>query len=463
VIKGLRKIQASKGDRVTVSASMDVLTLTAQEIAAAIAGRQVTPSEVAELYLARIAAVEDKVQAWCYLDADDVRAQAEALTREVESGTLRGPLHGVPIGIKDEFHVAGMPTYMADPTGAPQPEDATPVARMRAAGAIIMGKTHMPIDGVMPPTRNPWNLEHTAGGTSSGSGAAVGARMVPLSLGEQTAGSNLRPAAFCGIEAIKPTFGRISKFGCYPFSWSHDHVGLMGLNMEDIALLFSVVAGQDSRDQTSLAAAPPEAELQMASMRPPTIGVVRNFFPERTEPEMQEAIENSVARMRAAGATVNDYNLPTEFGVMWGVHRVVGGTEGLTFRSSRLGDTPGADLAPRDLLSNIIPTPYYLQAQRIRAYLWEFIQASFASYDAILLPVAPGAAPKGLQSTGDTSMLVPWSSLGYPAITVNGGLTTEGLPLGLQFVTRPMDDYNLMRLGSWASSTLGRLPAPEIR
>src|SRR6266550_2495872 len=209
--------------------------LGAGEIAQAVKNRVLSPVEVLEAYLKRIKALDVKVQAWSLVDWDGARRQAMELEAEAAKGSLRGPLHGVPIGVKDEFHVRGLPTGMRDWSELPvEPEDATCVARLRSAGAIIVGKTHMPINGRLPPTRNPWNLEHTAGGTSSGSGAAVGARMVPLALGEQTVGSNLRPAAYCGVDAIKPTYGRVSRFGCFPFIWSLDHVGLIGLNMEDL-------------------------------------------------------------------------------------------------------------------------------------------------------------------------------------------------------------------------------------
>ena len=225
-----------------------------------VAEGKLKPIDLVETLLSRIMTFEDQVQAWSHLDTENALEQATLLTAEANTGKLRGPLHGVPIGIKDEFHVQGMPTGLRNlKRPFPEPEDATPVARLRAAGAVIIGKTHMPVGGIMPPTRNPWNLHHTAGGTSSGSGAAVGARMIPVALGEQTGGSNLRPAAYCGVDAIKPTYGRISRFGCLPFAWTMDHVGIIGLSMEDIALVLSVIAGPDPRDPTTLSDPAPPA------------------------------------------------------------------------------------------------------------------------------------------------------------------------------------------------------------
>jgi len=292
--------------------------LGAGEIAQAVKNRVLSPVEVLEAYLKRIKALDVKVQAWSLVDWDGARRQAMELEAEAAKGSLRGPLHGVPIGVKDEFHVRGLPTGMRDWSELPvEPEDATCVARLRSAGAIIVGKTHMPINGRLPPTRNPWNLEHTAGGTSSGSGAAVGARMVPLALGEQTVGSNLRPAAYCGVDAIKPTYGRVSRFGCFPFIWSLDHVGLIGLNMEDLALALSVIAGPDPRDATALQLPAPPAELDVKSFGSPHIGVIRNFFPERTEPLMQAALDGAARRFGDEGATLSDFNLPDEFELAW--------------------------------------------------------------------------------------------------------------------------------------------------
>ena len=442
--------------------TIDVTQLTVSTLAGMVASGAATPSEILESYLTRLDEVEGKVHAWSHLDIEGARATAEVLTGEAAGGMLRGPLHGVPVGVKDEFHVEGMPTYFADPDGRPQPEDATAVARLRAAGAIILGKTHMPIDGKLPPTRNPWNLGHTAGGTSSGSGAAVAARMVPIALGEQTFGSNLRPAAYCGLAGLKPTFGRIGRFGCYQFSYSHDHVGLIGLTMADLALVLSVIAGPDPRDRSSLPEPAPPADLSLAGMRPPRIGVVRNFFPERTQPVMQDAIDRSAARLREGGATVTDVLLPEDFGVVWMVHRLVGAPEGATFRSRKYVGPNAVQPSVRDRIAEAIPATYYLQAQRIRHFFWESLQSLYEDVDALLMATAPGPAPEGLSSTGDATLLAPWSCLGYPAITLNGGLSPEGLPLGLQFAAPPLADHALLRTGAWCEQVIGRLPAAAV-
>jgi Asp-tRNA(Asn)/Glu-tRNA(Gln) amidotransferase A subunit family amidase len=285
--------------------------------------------------------------------------------------------------------------------------------------------------------------------------------MVPFALGEQTAGSNLRPAAFCGVAGLKPTFGRIGRDGCFQFSYSHDHVGLIGLTMADLALALSVLAGPDPRDRTARAAPAPPPTLDSAGIRPPRIGLVRNFFPERTGPVMQQAVETSAERLRAAGAPVVDLRLPDDFGLVWLVHRLVGGAESAAFRARRLAEGSATRTA-RDLANSLIPGAYYLHAQRLRHHLWQRVQEHCANVDLLLMAVAPAPAPKGTGSTGDALLLVPWSCLGYPAITLNGGLSPEGLPLGLQLVGAPMSEPGLLAFGAWCEQVLGRLPAPVI-
>ncbi len=432
-----------------------------REIADAVASGELTPTDVAESVLARIDVTEDKIHAFSQLDPDDVRAQAAVLTEEAAAGKLRGPLHGVPVTIKEWFNVKGMPNLMKGDDAPIEPEDATVVARLRDAGAIIVGKTHTPVNGKMPPTRNPWNLEHTAGGTSSGCGASVGARVVPISIGEQTSGSNLRPAAYCGVSGLKPSYGRLSRSGMWASGFSRDHPGLIGLNMADMALVMSAITGYDPSDETTNKFQPMSAELSMGGFAPPSIGIVRNFFPEKTQPEMQDAIEKSAATMASAGATVKDIMLPADYDLAWTAISMIG-AEAATRLAGQPPATTGRAATRR--AAELLPATYYIQARRIRTWLNQEIEALMAAegIDALLMACAPGAAPRGLESTGDATLLQCWSFLGVPAITVNGGLSPEGLPLGLQMVAPQGQDYHLMQVGAWSESTLGLLPAPQL-
>jgi aspartyl-tRNA(Asn)/glutamyl-tRNA(Gln) amidotransferase subunit A len=441
------------------TSTFSIAASTVTGIASAVASGEVTPSEVLEAVLERIDATEPKIQAWSQLDADIARKEAELLTAETKAGKLRGPLHGVPVAIKEEFHVAGMPTLPRGPGAQPEPVDSTVVAKLRQAGAIIVGKTHMPIAGAHPPTRNPWNLEHTPGASSSGSGAVVGARVVPLAVAEQTAGSALRPAAFCGVESVKPTYGRISRFGCFPFSWSLDTAGLIGLNMQDLALALSCVSGYDPLDPTSLADEPPPANLDLASVRPPRIGVVRNFFPERTLDYMNDAVDAGAKVLSNAGAEVHDFALPDDFDLTWKASKLVRGEIEAMHAPKKAASPPD----PSKMTGvEFLPVTYFIQARRVRTWLINRLSAIFNDYDALLMASAPGEAPKGLASMGDPVLLEPWTFLGFPAIGLNGGLSPNGLPLGLQFVGGPREDYKLMQTGAWCERVLGTLPPPPL-
>lgn len=443
------------------------------DIAAAVSRGDVTPSEVLDSVIERIEATESRLKAWTTLKLDVTREEAAVLTAEAKSGKLRGPLHGVPVGVKEWFNVAGFPTLLKGMDAPPEPRDATVVARLRAAGAIIVGKTTVPLQDKPPATTNPYGVEHTAGGSSSGSGAVVGARIVPLTLAEQTAGSGIRPAAYCGVAGIKPTYGYLSRYGLYPGSWSRDHATLIGYTMADIALVMSILAGYDPLDPTTAHIEPLPADLDVESVAAPRIGVIRNFFPKLMRPEMLEAIELNAAKLKAAGATVVDIMLPAEFDLAWKCAEMTW-AEGIT-------RTAGADAKPvrlEDLVSSrasvgtaggvrassLVPATYYIQARRIRTWLTvmmrEFMQKQ--GIDAMLTAPAPGAAPKSLTSTGDPTLQIPWSFLGFPCTTINGGVTRDGMPLGLHFASTPHADLPLMRTTAWCEKVIGLLAPPKL-
>jgi aspartyl-tRNA(Asn)/glutamyl-tRNA(Gln) amidotransferase subunit A len=456
-----------------------VYELGATEMAMAIGEGELTPLEIAETLLKRINEYDGKVKAFSHLERESVLIEAQALTDEARAGELRGPLHGVPFGVKEQFAVGGVPTLgdWSDPNPKLAKDDATVVARLKAAGALLMGKLYMVGPAGHPPTRNPWNLEYTPGGSSSGSGAAVGSRFLPFAMSEQTGGSGIRPAAYCGISGIKPTYGRNSRYGMFHMVWSTDHACIIGTTIRDVARVFSVTAGYDPKDPTSVMGHEPTAIVMPT--RGPRIGVVRNFFPDMTEPEMQAAIEASAQKLAAAGADVVDFMLPADFGSVWANSLFVSSGESSVInmrteaeRAARgLPDpktTPG-DPEPKSKFTgmrrgfgNIIPSSYYLQAQRVRRYLRDAADEAMAEYDAILMATAPGPPPKSPTSSGDWSLLTPWSHLGQPAISIPAGLSAEGLPLGLQFVGPTLSDEKLLGVGAWCQDVLGLLPLPPL-
>src|SRR5206468_11038223 len=281
--------------------SVELARLGARKAAEGVRAGRVSPIDLVEACLARIRGLDDRLTAWSFVDADGARATARERQREARAGRLRGPLHGVPIGVKDIFDVAGMPTTGgARPFAHTRPAvDSTAVARLRAAGAIIVGKTVTTEFAYRDPapTRNPWNTAHTPGGSSAGSAAAIAARMVPLALGSQTVGSVLRPAAYCGVVGFKGTHGLVPVAGVIPLAWSLDHVGVLTRSVADAALAMSVLAG---RDLTPLLVSAPRLALAPELLSRASREVAAHT----------EAVADAFAR---AGATVSKIELPPSF------------------------------------------------------------------------------------------------------------------------------------------------------
>lgn len=429
--------------------------LSVTDIARGVAAGTLSPVDVVATMLARIDAREPTLKAWAHLDADGALVEAEILAAEAKAGRLRGPLHGVPIGIKDVFHVAGMPTLANSRTTDRQARDADSglVAALRAAGAIILGKcatVEFAGMGIPPETRNPWNPEHTAGGSSSGSGAAVGARMVPAAIGTQTGGSNLRPAAYCGIAGFKPSYGAYSRAGLWPVSWTLDHPGLIARAAGDLALLHGVVAKRGTAPHV-----PPKTW---------RIGLVRDYFLEKSDADTVAAVETAVARLAEAGASTSVVSLPALFRSYPSIHRLVMSAEMANFHAPRLA-AQAEIMTPRHRhmveAFALLPATYYMQALRARRVLRDQLATLFADVDILVMPTAPGPAPAGLASTGDASLLSPWSLVGFPAATVPCGLAGNGLPLGLQLVGAPGADETVLAAAIDAEAVLGRLNLPN--
>lgn len=464
------------------AAPIEAPTLAVGEMAAAIRTGERSPLEIAQDLLARIEANDDRLHAFSHLDREAVLIEAEVLDNEARAGRFRGPLHGVPFAVKEQYSVAGVPTLgdFTDPSPRLGEFDATVVERLKAAGCLVMGKTFMTGAGGHPPTRNPWNTAHTPGGSSSGSGAAVGARYVPFALSEQTGGSGIRPAAYCGVSALKPTYGRNSRHGMFQLVYSTDHPCIIATDIAEVERVFAITAGHDPKDPSSRRDAAYRGAAQLTE--PPRIGVVRNFFPELQDPEMNDAIEDAADRLAASGADVTDFFLPDEWEAVWANHLLISMAEGgvLTMKDDERRASKGLPhrstyppamesrakfgLAKKDL-GSLVPAVYYVQAQRVRRFWQTRIDEALGGYDAILMATAPGQAPKqDPPIAGDDSLLRPWSHLGNPAISIPAPtLSGDGMPLGLQLVGKQMSDEELLAVGRWAQGVLGNLPAPSLR
>lgn len=443
-------------------------TLTATQAAVLIARRELSPAELVEALRARIGTLEPAVQAWALLDVDGARAQAAARTTETIRGEVRGPLHGVPVGVKDIFDVAGLPTRAGSRVYDETPgEDATTVLRLRQAGAVILGKTHTTEFAYADPapTRNPWNPAHTPGGSSSGSAAGVAAMMMPAALGTQTAGSVLRPASFCGIVGFKPTYGRVSRHGIHPLAWSLDHPGTLTRSVEDAAVITGLIAGADRRDATCLDVPVLDLGAAAASPRPPRLGLVGDVYPERLSEDARQRLAASAARLEIAGAELELLKLPPDIAAALDAHHIIMSVEVSAVHQARLRDR-AADYGPRLRLmvetGALLPTTAYLRAQQIRRVIRRAVLPCFEGVDCLLVPAAAGAAPEGLDSTGDASFNAPWSLLGLPAISLPAGVDGRGMPLGVQLVAAPWEEARLFAAAAWCEGVLGRTSPPDL-
>lgn len=419
------------------------------EASKAIARMELTPSELLESHLKRIERLEPDIRAWVTVDADGAREEASRLTEEAEQGHLRGPLHGIPVGIKDIFSTAGLRTTMGSPIYRDYiPErDSAVVSALRRAGAITVGKTETTDFACTDPapTRNPWNLNHTPGGSSSGSAAAVASGMCPLAFGSQTGGSVIRPAAFCGVVGVKPTYDLLSREGVYPLAWSLDHVGFFVRSVRDAALVlgaFSVC----------------EEPLDHISAEPPRVGLLTGFFRSYADEVVWSGFMESIDTLRAAGAEIVETPLPRSFGVVHSAHRLIMSSEAASVHQdlfkSRLGDYRRK---LRGVVASglLVPASAYLRAQRIRGLFIEEVRQALEGLDCLITPSAPTPALHGLESTGDAAFNSPWSLTGFPSITVPSALTKDGLPLGVQLINLPRGEDALLRVALWVERALG--------
>lgn len=445
----------------------DLYDVTAAEAARRIRSGALSPSNLLASCLKRIDAVEPGLKAWVHLDRDAAARVAVQRDIEAREGRFMGPLHGVPVALKDIYDAAGLVTTSgAGPWAHRRPSvDAVSVARLRAAGAVILGKVTTTPFALRDPTAtgNPWNAAHTPGGSSSGSGAAVGSRMVPLALGTQTVGSVLRPAAYCGVVGFKPTHGRISTVGVTPLAWSLDHVGILCRSVEDAALGLSIMAGHDPADPHSAAWPVEDFVAALVEPAPPRIGVLRSLV-ERAEPANAAQIQAVLQTLGGKGARIEDVRLSASFEGIHAAGEVVARSEAAAFHrdlyAKHAADYPkhigeavkaGLGLAAVD----------YIAAQACRRAFRAEMGAVAARYDALVSPTAAGPAPKGLDSTGDPYFCAPWSSAGMPSISLPTGLAADGLPFAVQLAGAPWAEARLLAAAAWCERVIGFAETPR--
>jgi aspartyl-tRNA(Asn)/glutamyl-tRNA(Gln) amidotransferase subunit A len=423
---------------------------------------QTTSQVLVERCLDCVEEWEPRVHAWVSVDRDGARLHAQQLDEERRAGRWRGPLHGIPLGIKDIIDMEGLPTGAGSERMAQTvaTADATIVRKLRDAGAILLGKTVTTQFACFDPpsTRNPWNIDRTPGGSSSGSAAAVATGMCLGAIGSQTGGSITRPAAYCGVAGCKPSYGRVSLVGIVPVAPSLDHPGPIARCVCDLALLLDAVSGHDPADLHSsmTTSAPldwfPEAP-RIAS--PPKLARLRGFFESGADLPMRAAFETALAQFQSRGATLTEAALPPSFADLHRQHRLIvqyelASRHRTRFQQFRDDYLPGLAALIEEGLG--LSESAYRDARQHQMQAWEEVETIFGEADVAVCPAAPGPAPD-LSTTGDPSFNSPWSYTGLPTVSFPIGLTQDGLPLGIQLVGRRFDERRLFQTALWCEAS----------
>lgn len=442
--------------------------LSAAEIAKAYADRTLSPTELVQALLQRIEHLQPRLHAFIRLDAEGAMDAARTAEVELKAGRTRGPLHGIPVGIKDIIDVAGLPTTAHSKilVGNIAKQDAVCVAKLRAAGAIVMGKlsTHEfaiggpSFDLPFPPARNPWNPRHHPGGSSSGSGAGLASGMFPLALGTDTGGSVRNPASVCGIVGLKPTYGLVSRRGVFPLAFTLDHVGPMTRTVADNALLLEALAGHDPDDpgsaQTNARHFSASLDRGVAGLR---VGFVRHFHETDmpAHPDVTAALEDVERILEVEGALVETVTLP-KLGEFAGINRVILCSEAWSIHAPWLRERPGdyGALARRRLLPGAFMTAGdYVGAQRRRAELIAAVNDKFRDYDVLMCASSMDPASE-IEDAAETARTyprqarAPFNVTGHPALAMMSGLSGNGLPVSVQFVGRYFEDATVLRVAA---------------
>jgi Asp-tRNA(Asn)/Glu-tRNA(Gln) amidotransferase A subunit family amidase len=439
----------------------DITALTAAEAAVEIARGAISAEDYTRACLDRIATIENDVQAFAHLDPEHALAQANALDRHRAEGRRLGPLHGIPVGIKDIFDTADYPTECGSPilAGRRPNADAAVVAKLREAGAVIIGKTVTTEFAYFHPgkTRNPHDLTRTPGGSSSGSAAAVAAGMVPLAIGSQTNGSMIRPASFCGVFGIKPSHGLISRAGALTLSRTLDHVGAFARTIEDLALVLDVIVGHDPDDPDSRPYASPtfRAGVAESAPLPPSFAFVRTPKWDKADEEARGALEDLAQEIGA-----REIDLPESYSDAWAALRAIMAAE-MAYNLGDFVDKGGEVSKPfSDLIAEgrEVTAPEYLAAVRDAKRYADGLATIFEQpSDAIITLSARGVAPQG-QATGDPVFCTLWTLAGFPSLNMPLLESSEGLPIGVQLVGSPGRDERLLRT---ARALIGALADAE--
>jgi len=467
----------------------------AAALAAAVRGREASAIDVADAHLERALRWNDHIEAFLHLEPEEVRRQAREIDRRIAAGEDPGPLAGVPVAIKDNLCVLGQPTTCASRILEPfvPPYDAHVIERLRAAGAILFGKTNLDEfamgssteNSAFGPTRNPFDLARTAGGSSGGSAAAVAAGLAPLALGSDTGGSIRQPAALCGVVGMKPTYGLVSRYGLIAFASSLDQIGPFARTVDDAALLLEAIAGHDARDATSSAGAVPDLR-KRGDVKGLRIGVPKECFGEGLAKDVRALVEGALGKLKDAGAKIVEVSLPLSVhgiavyyivapseassnlarydGVRYGLRGE--GTSVEEMFSETRGEGFGAEVKRRILLGTFALSSgyyeaYYGRAQKVRAAMRHEMEECFKKVDVLATATTPTAAFALGEKVSDplamylSDVLTVTANLcGVPSLSLSCGRTAEGLPVGLQLTAPRFGEGTLFRAARAAEALL---------
>lgn len=462
----------------------EICYLTMGEIAAALRRKDFSPVELTDALLQRIEAIDGKLHCFITRTADLAMQQARQAEQELYSGADRGPLHGIPIALKDLYLTKGIRTtcHSALLENWLPTEDATTVAKLREAGALLLGKLGMhefafggpSVDAPFPAVRNPWNTEHIPGGSSSGSGAALAAGLCYGALGSDTGGSIRTPSSHCGIVGIKPTYGRVSRHGVVPLSWSLDHAGPMARSVEDCAILLQAIAGYDAKDPASANLPVPtfHAEFKLG-IRGLRIGVPRvGWFDENlgVDPAIELIFNRALEVLESLGATIIDLD-GKPFSLARKANQTILVCEAYAYHEKNLQATPlkfGSSVRRRLLEGAFLSAADYLAAQRARAVLNEQIRANFSRVDVVAVPGAPRppeafAAMNPNEQNLRPNFTNPFNLTGLPAISIPCGFTPDNLPAGLQIVAPAFQEATVFRVAyAYEHATVWHKQTPPL-
>ena len=440
--------------------------LTIREASALLKSGQLSPVELTQSFLDRIEATDDRLHSFIIVLKEQALDDARLAEAEIRRGDYKGPLHGIPFALKDLYDTAGITTTSGSKVDIDRvpTEDATTTARLKAAGGILLGKLAMhefalggpDFTTPFPPARNPWNLAHITGGSSSGSGAAVASGQAMAALGSCTGGSIRGPASLCGIVGLKATYGRVSRAGVVTLSWSQDHCGPMTWTVEDTAYMMQALAGYDPKDPTTSTAPVPDYSLSLREdIKGLIIGVPRHFFfapHESVNPEVVATVEKGLKVLEGLGANLQEVTIPS-LEYVRAANSVIMLSEAFAYHEKNLQTRPhdfGEMVRARFRIGGLFSASDYVQSQRIRKVVNRECAEVLQKVDVLVTPTMtqPAAAFEGYDATSNItgrSFTAPFNLTGLPAISVPCGFTASGLPVGMQIAGKPFDEPGVIR------------------